>query len=68
MKILITGTSCGIGKACAELFLQMNHEVIGFDIKDSSIQNKNYTHFHHLISYYLYQYHTLIYAFYLLVL
>ena len=33
MKILITGTSCGIGKACAELFLQMNHEVIGFDIK-----------------------------------
>ncbi|MBQ1983716.1 MAG: SDR family NAD(P)-dependent oxidoreductase, partial [Spirochaetaceae bacterium] len=45
MKILITGTSCGIGKACAELFLQMNHEVIGFDIKDSSIQNKNYTHF-----------------------
>ena len=45
MKILITGTSCGIGKACAELFLQMNHEVIGFDIKDCSIQNKNYTHF-----------------------
>ena len=45
MKILITGTSCGIGKACAELFLQMNHEVIGFDIKDGSIQNKNYTHF-----------------------
>ena len=45
MKILITGTSCGIGKACAELFLQMNHQVIGFDIKESSIQNKNYTHF-----------------------
>ena len=42
MKILITGTSQGIGKACAELFLQNEHIVIGFDIKPSSIQHKNY--------------------------
>ena len=29
MRILITGTSQGIGKAIAEKFLQNNHEVIG---------------------------------------
>ena len=45
MKILITGTSQGIGKACAELFLQKEHIVIGFDIKPSSIQHKNYQHY-----------------------
>lgn len=45
MKILITGTSQGIGKACAELFLQNEHIVIGFDIKPSSIQHKNYKHY-----------------------
>lgn len=31
MKVLITGTSRGIGKAIAELFLQQNHTVIGID-------------------------------------
>lgn len=45
MKILITGTSQGIGKACAELFLQNENIVIGFDIKPSSIQHKNYQHY-----------------------
>lgn len=45
MKILITGTSQGIGKAIAELFLTNGHEVIGFDRQRSSINNKNYYHY-----------------------
>ena len=45
MKILITGTSQGIGKAIAELFLSKNHTVIGIDRQNSAIENENYTHF-----------------------
>ena len=45
MKVLITGTSQGIGKAIALKFLENNHEVIGFDILPSSIENKNYKHY-----------------------
>ena len=44
MKVLITGTSQGIGKAIAELFLQNNHNVIGIDRQPSTISNPNYTH------------------------
>jgi NAD(P)-dependent dehydrogenase (short-subunit alcohol dehydrogenase family) len=45
MKVLITGTSQGIGKAIAELFLNENHQVIGIDRADKSILHNNYTHF-----------------------
>ena len=45
MKILITGTSRGIGKAIAECFLENNHEVIGIDREVKSIENDNYTHY-----------------------
>ena len=45
MKILITGTSQGIGKAIAELFLQKGHEVIGIDRQTASIENATYTHY-----------------------
>lgn len=45
MKVLITGTSKGIGKAIAEIFLKNNHHVIGFDILDATIKNKNYIHY-----------------------
>ena len=45
MKILITGTSKGIGKAVAERYLSLGHEVIGLDLLSSSITNNRYTHF-----------------------
>lgn len=45
MKILITGTSQGIGKAIAELFLKEGHEVIGIDRQEAGIEHKRYTHY-----------------------
>ena len=44
MKILITGTSQGIGKAIAEKFLAEGHDVIGIDRNTSTIENGSYTH------------------------
>lgn len=45
MKVLITGTSQGIGKAIAKLFLSNGHTVIGIDRQNSNIENGLYTHF-----------------------
>lgn len=45
MKILITGTTQGIGRAIAERFLKENYEVIGFDRQKSSIEHGCYTHY-----------------------
>ena len=45
MKILITGTTQGIGKAIAEKFLKEQHTVIGIDRQPSSISHPFYTHF-----------------------
>lgn len=45
MKVLVTGSSGGIGKAIALKFLECGHEVIGFDRNKSVIDNKNYTHY-----------------------
>lgn len=45
MKVLITGTSSGIGRAAAIKFLAAGHDVFGIDIKKSSIDDKCYTHF-----------------------
>ncbi len=45
MKVLITGTSQGIGKATAELFLQNGHNVMGIDRQKSSIDNPEYIHY-----------------------
>ena len=44
MKILITGTSQGIGKAIAEHFLAKGHDVIGIDRQEASLTEGRYTH------------------------
>lgn len=44
MKVIVTGSSNGIGKAIALKFLENNHEVIGIDIYKQTIFNDNYTH------------------------
>lgn len=45
MKVLITGTSQGIGKAIAEIFLKENHQVIGIDRNEASVLHPAYTHY-----------------------
>lgn len=44
MKVLITGTSQGIGLAIAECFLENGHTVIGIDRQSQSITHAAYTH------------------------
>ncbi len=44
-KVLVTGTSQGIGLAIAELFLENGHSVIGIDRQPATIQHPGYTHF-----------------------
>ncbi len=43
--VLITGSSSGIGKAAAKVFLENNYLVYGIDLNPSTIQEKNYIHF-----------------------
>lgn len=45
MKVLITGSSQGIGRATAELFLSRGHSVIGIDRQAAGPEHENYTHF-----------------------
>ena len=45
MKILISGSSKGIGKAVALFFLEKGYEVIGIDKLPSSIIHDEYTHY-----------------------
>ena len=45
MKVLITGTSQGIGKAIAEKFLKNGYSVIGIDRQAQTVEDTAYTHF-----------------------
>lgn len=49
LKVVITGTSCGMGLATAKKFLDEGHEVYGIDIlpmrNDSILNNPGYTHY-----------------------
>lgn len=45
MKILITGSSSGIGLAVSNYFLHKGFDVIGVDKKESSINNPHYQHY-----------------------
>lgn len=51
VRVLITGTSSGIGKQSAILFLEHGYEVYGIDLKDSVIDTINYDfRYHHYIA------------------
>lgn len=45
MRVLITGTSKGIGRAIAVKFLAEGHTVLGFDRLPSTITDQKYEHF-----------------------
>ena len=45
MKVVITGTSRGIGHAIALKFLACGHSVIGIDVLPAAISDANYTHY-----------------------
>ena len=44
MKVLISGSSKGIGRAAALDFLKKGHKVVGIDKLPSSIEDENYSH------------------------
>lgn len=43
-KVVVTGSSRGIGRATAQLFVKMGYEVHGLDIRESSIESDRYIH------------------------
>lgn len=45
MRAVITGTSAGIGKACALRFLDAGMDVFGFDLSPSCVDHPHYRHY-----------------------
>lgn len=45
MKVMITGTTQGIGKTVAEFFLAKGHDVVGIDRQEASISHESYIHY-----------------------
>ena len=50
MRILVTGSSSGIGLAVAQMFLDKGHVVIGMDLLPPAIEHHNYIHYQRDIS------------------
>lgn len=44
LKVVVTGSSKGIGRATAQLFLAYGHTVIGLDVLPSAIDHSGYEH------------------------
>ena len=44
MKVVITGTSQGIGRETAKAFVSMGHEVFGLDKEPATIEGEKYVH------------------------
>ncbi len=45
MKVLISGSSQGIGLKVAKYFLEKGFKVVGLDLKEANIKDVNYTHY-----------------------
>ena len=45
MRVLITGSARGIGRAAALKYLSLGHEVHGIDVEPSSIDHPLYRHY-----------------------
>lgn len=45
MRVLITGTARGIGRAAALRFLELGHEVHGIDVNAATIEHPQYRHY-----------------------